>query len=298
MAYAYNSIDELLNNQEQQKQNIFGSSQGGNAPQGQDGGVKTSTEGDVGSGGGGSSTPQGQNNNSNTVTDEQSQTTEAGKAAVKANTGKTAQPKVFNDIQSQIEANNQKLQDQANSYVSTQKTKQNYAIDNSNIDKAISGDSDQNSKVRSLLNRQTIDNVEAFDPGDVSVKDSSLVNTNAGLQQLVSRGQGPQYTQGMGAFDLQTLRRTPEFENIISMIRGNEANLEKTARDYTAAKPKEVADYGTANLANAQKASREFLGNMSHDLQGANEDEARVYNDALAALDLRKVAPDVASSAA
>ncbi len=298
MAYAYQAVDDLLN--QQNKQNIFGQSspsQGSdpnNQMQSQDA-VKTTTEGEMGaSGNSGNSTPMA---GQSAVQETQTNNTKANQAAVKANAGKTQQPKVFDDLQSQISSNNQKLQDDANSYVTKQQANQNYGIDQSGLESAIKGDTTQNNNVRSLLNRQTINSVDAFDPGDVSVQDTRYLNNDSGLKNLVSRGQGPQYTSGMGAFDLQTLHKSPGFDNLVNLIRGQEGNLEKNSADLVTSKPKEITDYGTANLANSQTSARDYLNQQSDAVNQAENARLQAQNAQLAQYRQQGVDPTVQNQA-
>ncbi len=274
MAYAFRAIDELMS-PDQQKQNIFSSEQAQGQQPGQPGQqaeVKTNTEGEVASGGGSSASvsegaaPQ--------VTD----TGAANRAAFKANIGKTQTPKALNDVQSQLQQRSANLQEQANQYFNAGKAGQQYTMSSQDLDKAIGGEGAQRDAARGLLNRQNLNQFEDFKPGDVEVKDTNLLNTDAGLKKLVARGMGPRYSQGMAAFDVQSLRRTPNFDNILRTIRSDQDALRKQSQDLVGSKRAELESYGKQQLAAAQKGAKDYLGSQATAIDQANEQEAATAN--------------------
>lgn len=278
MAYAFNAIDEIMD-PSQQKQNIFASDNAQGAPSGanqQQGGVKTSTEGDLGtqeSSGGSKQAPA-------PVAD----SSQADRAAVKANAGKSGQPAAISNVQSQLQSANQRLQDESSAYVQKGKAAQNYSLDTGSLQKAAEGNAEKGSSVAALLGRKTINPVDEFKPSDVNVSDANLLNTEAGLQNLVARGQGPQYTRGMAAFDTQSLRRNPEFSNLMKMIQNQQSDLQKQASANPDLRRKEVEDYGNAQLTQAQQAARGYLGNEASQIDAQNAAEAAKANQRLAGL--------------
>lgn len=211
------------------------------------------------------------------------------KAAFEANKGKTAQPKALEDIQTQLTANNQRLQDEANKYVSTGKTKQSYAVDNASIDAAVKPSNDKTSfnNVLSLLNTNTIKPVDEFSTPDVNVSDVGLLANDEGLKRVVARGQDPNYNEGMAAFDVRALHKTPGFNENVAALNNQQEALRNAANEKAGTLKKEVEDYGVSQLAGAQKSAKDYLGNRSSMLQSGNEDEARSYNAALSGMDLR-----------
>ncbi len=277
MAYAFKAVDELLD-PSQQKQNIFASdpTQQGAPGMPQDQGVKTSTEGQVSQESGTSNvTPTKQ------ASVQSSDTGQADKAAIKANSGKITQPQAVTNVQSQLQAKQQNLQAEADKYVQQGRDQQNYNVSTENTEKAIKGDADQQQALRTLLDRKNVNQAEEFKPSDVSVADADLINTEAGLRKLVGKGQGPQYTQGMAAFDAQSLRRAPEFSNLMKMIQGQQNDLRKTAQDYAGSKRKEVEDFGAQQLTAAQKQARDYLGSQAGSIDEMNAQEAAAYNASL-----------------
>lgn len=282
MAYAYNAIDDLI--QGNQKQDIF-AQQGGQQsqngmPQNQDQ-VKTSTEGEVHSGGQASTSPVAQQQSASPPAGDPNT---AARAAYKANEGKTGQPAAIGNVQSQLQANSQRLQDEANKYVSSQEQNQHYGVDRGSLDKAITGDQEASGRVHSLFNAAAPTPAEEFKPTDVNVSDVNKLNTSAGLQDLVARGQGPQYTQGMGAFDVRALRSSPNFQNLMNMIQSQQTGLQKQATDLGAQKKQEVEEHGQNALTQAQKDAQTYLGSQSDAISKANAEEARVANQKLEAL--------------
>jgi hypothetical protein len=278
MAYAFSAVDDLLDPAQQDKQNIF--NQGAQAPQqgSQDNGapspnVKTTTEGEISGGSQSSTTPAAQKPSQTSF-----DTTKADQAAYQANAGKTKQPKVFSSIEGQIQQRNQDLQNEANQYVQSQKANQNYALKNQDLEKAIGGDAQTSEATRNLLNRQNIDQVNAFTPKDTSIRDASLLSTDAGLKELIGRGKSPSYTQGMAAFDLQSLRRAPGFDKLVGMIQKEQTDLNKNAQELSSQKQKEVEDFGKSQLDAAQKSVRDYLTGQSGAIDAANEQEAAAYN--------------------
>ncbi len=299
MAYAYSAVDDMINGGGQQNQNVFGAGgdQGQPGQQTQVGGqdVKTSTEGDLGSapsGGLGTNQPA----KTPTVSTDQ-QNRNAQTSAFKANTGKTQAPAALAGVQKNIDDANSGLAQRAADYTNQQKAKQNYGVDTSIIDQAIGGNADSRSKTSQLLGRSDINQVDNFDAGDVSVKDADLLKSDAGLKELASRGQGPQYTQGMGAFDAMLLRRDPAFNSQVQNIQGQVSNLNQSAANNPALLQKSATDYGKENLATSQKAAKDYLGQSKSAIDTENASEAKAANDKLASLDKGKITQDAVTAA-
>lgn len=280
MAYAYKAIDDLMSEGDQ-KQNIFASDSpvsGQNQGQQAQGQVKTSIEGELGANASAGS-PQMASAPSQTSA---SASNTSDRAAIKANIGKTSQPKAIGQVQNSLQNANTKLQEEADSYVQQGKAAQNYQIDNADIESAIKGDQTKAGNVTSLLGRQNIDQVQEFMPTDVTVKDAGLLNTDAGLKSLIQRGADPTYTQGMAAFNAQSLRKDPEFINIMQMIQGQQSNLRDKAQDLSQMATQQVKDYGQQQLNAAQDSARNYLTGQSGAIDAANMEEARLANQLLA----------------
>ena len=291
MAYAFSSIDELLNGQQQQSQtDIFGTPTQplqGATPQGEQNPTKTVAEGESGG------TPTNtQASGSSGPVDPVSSTQQADRAAITANVGKTAKPKALDDISRALQTNEQRLQAEADSYVAQEKSEQNYAVDNATIDNAIKPSRDTNafSNVMGLLNRSTINDVDRFKASDTRVADVDMLKNSAGLKSLAARGQDPMYSRGMAAFDVRALQATPGFNAEVNSLQAKQNALNLDAANRGDSLYNQVQDYGKSQLASAKDAARGYLGSQSSSMLSANEAEAKAYNDALAALDLNAIA--------
>jgi hypothetical protein len=141
-----------------------------------------------------------------------------------------------------------------------------------------------------LLNARDIRAVDEFKPTDVRVSDVDLLGSDAGLKNLVSRGQDAQYNPGMAAFDVRALQKTKGFNEGISSLRDQQDALLRDAGSRGAGLRKQIEDYGRSQLDSAQKNARSYLGGKSSSLAAQNEAEARDYNDRLARLDLAEIA--------
>lgn len=300
MAYAYSQIDDLMGQSSgQQNQNVFGAAGGDqNQPglQTQVGvtpGVKTSTEGDLDSSGGGSLS--GGSSAPKVSTDQQNRSSQIN--AVKANTGKTQTPAAIAGVQKSIDDANSGLAQRAADYSSQQKAKQNYGLDTSIIDQAIGNNADARSKTSQLLGRTDINQVDQFDPGNVSVKDADLLKSDAGLKELVARGQGNQYSPGMAAFDTMLLRRDPGFNAQVQGLQSKAADLSNRAAQQPEALQKEVSDYGKENLTASQKQAKDYLASQKQAVDSQNAIEAAAENQKLANLNKDQIKADAVAAA-
>ena len=298
MAYAYRKLDELMG-EGSGKQDIFGG-------QGDPGGmsefqrpatipgadqVKTTTEGDL-------QRNEGVGSEEDMGGGERSAADQT--KIFSANVGKTETPQGVYGLRDQIKNNEQALQDKSNEYLQGQKSSYDeaYKLDNSTYDKAI-GDSNSEAfgQVSSLLGKDVKTdpqkNFKQFEGADdLYVKDIGKLGSNAGLQNLASQGQGPRYSQGMGAFDVMLMQRDPNFTKLVSEIQSENKGLE----EQLGAKPQEVEkkalDYGQATLAGAQTAGRGYLSAADQALIAQNQAERQAYQDELDAIDYDQIWQD------
>lgn len=281
MAFAFSKINQALGLQEgdPQKQDIFGqqatdmNAVGGQQLGGNAGtqGLKTSTAGDIDAGGsgGGESAP----GTAPAPGLEQSST--AGRAALHAAMGKTKTPKALGDVSSQIGAQDQALQQEADSYTSGQKAKQTYGVGNDDIEKAIGGDADASGKVKGLFAQQTVKPAEAFNPvTDVEVGDTQKLRSDTGLKELIGRGLGPNYNKGESEFDLRALRQTPDFDKTLREIEQSQEALRQKKLALAPASQKAVEDYGKTQLTAAQNAAKGYLTGQGDTIEKTNADQA------------------------
>jgi hypothetical protein len=299
LAYAYQDIDDFMSGQTQgqQNQNVFNTqdSQGAGAPQGQidPNAVKTNTEGDINSGGGGNAS---QPKKVDTVSSDQTNRNAAA-TAFKANAGKTQTPAAVAGVQESIKQQNSGLAQRAADYSQAQKGKQNYGLDTSILDQAIGGESGARAKTSELLGRASANQADQFDPGNVKVKDADLLNSDAGLKELAARGQGPQYTPGMAAFDSMLLRRDPGFQNQVQDLQRQSNELSAKAGTEKDRLEKEANTYGASQLKLAQDNAKGYLGSQSKAILDENANQALTANQGLKNLDLGKIKGDAEAQA-
>lgn len=267
----------------QQKQNIF-AQPGQPAPGGNNdvasGQVKTSTEGDV------ASAPTSSTNSipsAPTVADTSSASSaKTTQAALKANAGKVKAPGTVQNISTKISQAQSGLQQQAADYAAKQAASRNYALDKTVADKAVK-DQDLNaqSSVTGLLNKATADQADAFTPTDVGVADVDLLNSNAGIKQLVSRGRKPTYTPNLAAFDSMLLQADPNFQKQVSDIKSQSAGLKKNIAETTQSAQEAANAAAQANLKASQDDIRNYLLGYKGNILSAEEQAAKEANEAL-----------------
>lgn len=283
MAYVFRRIQDALGNESAQKQDIF-SPQQSDAPQtgGEQvpGGVKTSTEGELGPGGmsGGSATGgEGAPAAGNTV----------DKALIQKNIGKTRAPKFAQQAQSDLATADQQLQDEANKYVSDYGAR-DYTVGTGTLDKAISGDASAMARTSGRLG-ETAERVEQFKP-KTKYDFSDRINdfkTDAGIQNILRQESGPQYSAGEAAFDTSLLNRNADFQKIRSQLGIKQDELLKRAEAWGGASGEKTAAAQALvdkNHGQAQRRITGYLGGREKDLIAAQEKELADENAALAAL--------------
>ncbi len=211
--------------------------------------------------------------------------------------GKTQTPPALENVQQDISNQQSGLAQRAADYTTQQKAKQNYGLDTSILDKAISGDNDARSSTSGLLNRQNIESVDNFDPGNTTVKNVDLLGDKTGLKQLASIGQGPQYTQGMGAFDAMLLQRDPNFQAKARDLQRQNSEFQAAAQAQAPQVQQAANDYGTKALADAQGAAKGYLGNQQQAILAQEKAAADAANKHLGSLDNVTVAQQAVEAA-
>ncbi len=284
MAYAFQKIDDALN---QNESNIFGGSTEGDdnqmMQQGGQSGVKTSTSGDVGSSPVSSSSTQG--------VQEYNPPQASNAQVLERNVGKTDVGRGgVSKISDQIQANQQRLEDDANRYRQDVKDASDYSdtVSDSNIESAISGDRDAMDSVSGLLNKGTYYRPE-YEAGDYGVSDVDLLNNQAGIQTLAARGQGPRYTSGMGAFDAMLMQRDPEFQNLVSQVRADNRALEQSAEGQPDTLEEWAQGYGEDALTDAQTQAEDMIRNYNANMRAQQEAELKAYQDQIAGLNEQEI---------
>lgn len=309
MAYAFSAIDELLKGQQGgepvQGSNIFAAESptqvgaqtqdGGEGSMEAETGTKTVAEGGTGTGTK-ATTPEATGG-----TESQAATakTVADKAAVQANIGKTAEPAALGGIKQQLEANQQRLQKEAEDYMKTEQGRQTYAYDQPTVQRAISGqDQGAFDYIGQLLGTQSAKPVKEFKASDVGVRDVDYLGTEAGLKQLLARGKDPRYTGGMAAFDLRALQKTPGFGQTVRDIQGEQERLQQAVGTTAQDVESRAGLYGEQQLAGAKESVQGLLRAAQNALVQGNIDEAAMYNQQLQGLDVGAIGGEAAAQAA
>lgn len=295
MAYAYSQIDELMGNN--QNTNIFGGDQQNQPGQNQNvvnsgQSVKTNTEGDLNA-----STPNSGSSAPKVTTSSSEQSRQTNQKAFKQNVGKTQKPAALQTVKQGLDTAQAGLQKKAQDYAAAQQAKQNYSVDEGTLGNAIEGDSAASAKTSDLLSRSTYNPVESFDYGDLSVKDANLLDTNAGIKELVGRGKGPRYNQQMGAFDTMLLQMDPNFRNEVQGLKKQSNELQSTADTTKTNAEKAANEAAKANLEAAQNQARTYLGSQASSIEEQNRAEAAARNEALSKVDLNRVGTEAQAKA-
>lgn len=260
MAYAYSQIDQLMQDQGN-KQNIFGQATQPINPtdpsQNQGAQTKTSLSGSVEAApaGGGSSSPPVVRDSGQSA----SSSVQANQAALSA-ANKSPTPKAVSDVSSQIQKAQGDLGSQGQAYVDKGYANQDYSLGSTNVGDVVRGkDQAGEAKIQDILGRSAIKSVDPWAAPNVSIPDAGLLKNDAGLSQLVSRGQGGRYTPGMAAFDVQSLKNTPGFADTVRGIQSNYQGLQDQAQAMPGRLQGQVETYGKQQLSAGQQAIKDQL---------------------------------------
>lgn len=277
------------NNGQASNNNIFapqgtpgntGADQGASQTGGAQPEVKTSTEGDVNN-----ATPtSGSNPGPKNVvsSDSQANDSRAAQAAYKANAGKTQSPAALDAVQGQIDTAKSNLAQRASDYAASQAASHNYAVGTDVADQAVKKqDKDAYGKITGLLGQTTAAPVDTFDASDIKANDADLLNTNAGIKNLVARGQGPKYSPNMAAFDSMLLQADPNFQKKVSDLKSQANAFTKSSADTATQAQTDAVAAAQANLTNSQKTIKDYLGQSQSNILA---DEAAAAAKANAAL--------------
>lgn len=278
MAYVFQNLQDILDNQNPDKQNIFAQSSptGGNGDIQSKGTQTTPTtanaEGDLS----GSNTTNASNPNrpaSNTPD-------ESSRAAYTANAGKIETPASVGLVNQKIDKANTDLQGEADSYYNTQSAKQNYSIPASSIDAGTKNSATPDfAKIMSTLGKTTADPADAFIPKtNTNVPETGWLQNQAGESNFVSAGQNENYTPGMANFDVAALQSNPNFQGLRTSLLNRQNDLTNKSNDLGTSLPKKVNDEGQANLVSAQKNIKDTLGTTKAGILDAEAKAAAAKN--------------------
>jgi len=285
MAYAFDKIMNMVD----PKIDVFGQSQPGGQggqnqtqSQGGTGETKSTTDGDVSGGGTGGTTAGGA---SASVAPASTASMSSQAAFTAAQNQPQSKFKPFADIGQKLKANETALQDEANTYVASQKAKQTYDIGDSDIDKAVAGDADAKAKASGLISKATINPFDKYEQKvNPYVSDLEKFKSEPGLTGYFRSLYGPGYSRGQASFDIGRLQSDPQYFSDLRGLQGTQQDLEKKAAgffDPTTGAESQVDAYGKQNLASAKSRVGDYLSKLRGDLEGTNAGELKAYQDEL-----------------
>lgn len=272
----------------QDSSNIFQQNQngGGEDMMNQGSMVKTSTAGDV------SSAPQGATTGSKKgVTSQYNPEYKSDADVFRANVGKTnvARGGVSN-LGQQIAQNRQTLQDRSDAYMQGVRDDNTYDVSEGTLESAITGDDDAYEGISQTLSKQQAEYRPEFEGASgLEVRDIDLLNNQAGIQRLASRGKGPRYTAGMAAFDAGLMQRDPEFQRLVQETRADNRAFERDLAERPDALEAEAQEYADTALDTAQQTAEDYLTNYQKNLEAQNIAEQEAYAQRLEGLDREKI---------
>ena len=261
MAFTFNQEDD---DEAQPKTNIFAPAEGGQAPAGSQQGAnapKTSVSGGGGSsgGGGGSQAPAAQSQAPITP-------------GQRADAYRSLQAKIptaqVDKTRSQISSADQKLQDQANSYVQGSKeASKGYELSDQDLEGAAQGNKSASERVTKTLSTGAAPVYQAYE--GLSEKDRPNVSAYANADtftDLIRESVGPQYSAGASRLDAMLLKKNPEFRRTQAEIqRGAKALQEKSDKQEDELTKQARAEQEAA-LKASQESARGRLGTMGQSI--------------------------------
>lgn len=275
MAYTFNRTLNLLNGGDE-KQNIFRSEDGGQAPQngtGSTGNIKTSVEGAV--------STQPKSTGAGAQQALQRSSLVAPKSAVlKANVGKVQAPKATEEALGGIREAGANLQSEADKYVSDASKTANLSEDV--LNKAVTGDVTASKDVTGLLGKNILQ-TEQFKPQtDIQIEQAGELSTPAGIQRTLAREADPEYTRGMGALDLSILGQSPDFAQTMEAIQRGQGELYSQADKSTKEATDKRLKAEQESLAGAQGTARDWLTGKSTTITDEAKTKEKAYDNQLA----------------
>jgi hypothetical protein len=278
MAYVFQNImGQLGQDKDQQSQtNIFAEGQGSQDPsQGGEGASpgqqpKTSTEGDLSGAGGGTGTAA--EGLPNDIRKQDSR-------ALKRNIGKVSTPDFTNRIKNDLTTADQKLQQEADSYMSTAKTDADgYKLDDAALDKAVAGDMDAQTRIKSGITAEKRDYEDFIPQTKTEYEDVTNLGSSQGLNALLGKEARGQLSGREIAFDRSVLERSPEFIAIREALQGQQSALSEKAGGYKENKTTEAQKLIDESIKGAKDFATTGLQTRDKTLREMNQSEADAIN--------------------
>lgn len=310
IAYAYDSIDSMLNGSTPGNSNVFALNQppsqssanlgqslqpGGSSGQGTPATVKSDISGDLSNAqpsGGGAATNSAQGSSDKG----------AENAAFQANVNQVAPPSFFNTIGQGITSTGANLSNQADQYLAAQAANNasylggsspytgnassdasGLAAQNAILNGAVGGDVGDIGQVQGLLAKSAPTSVSTFNPTGTTVSGANLLSTPAGLQQLLAQQNGPGYTKGMAAFDQSLLANNQNAVNALSSLQNQYGNYQKDLSSDLTNLPTQALTGAQNALTGVQNAARSSLNSTSQGVLSQGNSTADALNQQIAA---------------
>jgi len=218
MAFMFKSIDQQMQNQ-QSGNNIFGQS---NAPQQQGGPVQLSSSQQSSSGGGTQSAGQ----NQNVVKNAPQPASNAGlyNQISKKNTVNPENIGFVKEAQTSASNIKQNLQNEANQIGSRAANVQ--TVSDEDYDRGIKQGGEAFSNIEKVLSQKYTPVQDVSLTTDTKIKNLNELGDSAQRRALAQKEYGPQYNTGMASLDDALLKRSSQFQNILSNLKGEQSAIE------------------------------------------------------------------------
>jgi hypothetical protein len=285
MSYVFNAIEDALNGAAPSsgKQDIFnaGATAGpGGAAAGPADNTTRGIDDAPGAGNTGGATAGGE-----TTAKQDTETTPAGANSAFLDRNKAEGSGLATQLRTKLQGNSDALQKEADDYYTTASgAGKAMNFDTPNIDKALSGDKDQTTALKSRLGA-TAPVVDSF-KSNTSVKVPGLddIQTDAGLQNYLTQSGSANYTKGQAGLDAMLLGQNSDFvKSRADLLRGQEA-LGKKQQTYQTDYSKKAQDQAAADFTAGTGAIKSYLGNQESTLDAAAKARMDAYNADIANL--------------
>lgn len=178
----------------------------------------------------------------------------------------TKLPAGLSSLGEQLGEKERALDTASSDYLSKYRQK-DYGLDPDTISKATTGDTSALERVSGLLGQGTPGELPTgFEAPDTVTPGIQDIQSDRGLEQYLRRQAGPQYTSGEGAFDTSALARSAEFQQARGDLGRREAALGTRADELRGSLGGQASDILSENLGQAQLGVRQELGGIQRDV--------------------------------
>lgn len=286
MAYLFDNVMNQLNDKEQSQSNIFQPQAGAQQQPGQGGAQQppaTTSQGGESIGSNQAANPNAGSSAAPQQRTSQSVTGAGAGTAFQKNLGKQQSPADFGALGQKVQATQDKLQNEANSYVNNYKTK-DYGVGGDVTTKAADGDAENYSKLANFFGQGKAEAVGAFAPKtDTNVRDVQDIKSDSGIKNLLRRKNDASYTGGEAGFDLGLLRKDQNFNQGRDKVVAADDNLQKTKKnltDATTGATKSAQDALDTTYTTQKQAAQAALRDYQSKLASTNDQERQAESSA------------------